>query len=332
VLIDRFLEDAVEYDVDALADDETCVIAGIQEHIEEAGIHSGDSSSVLPPFDVKPEELDKIRQYTRRLAQALQVIGLMNVQYAVKDGEVYVLEVNPRASRTVPFVSKATGVPLAKIAARLMVGRKLREFGLSGELSVNRFFIKTPVFPFSRFPGVDPILGPEMRSTGEVMGIATSFGGAFLKAGLGAGVTLPRGGTVFISVNDNDKPDIPPIARRLRELGFDLVATRGTATWLNGQGIAAKTVYKVNEGRPNVVDYIKSREIVLIINTPLGRESFYDEKAIRRAAVQYHVPCITTVTAARASVSAIEALQREELEVRTLQEYHSQAAHQLAER
>jgi carbamoyl-phosphate synthase large subunit len=327
VLIDRFLEGAVELDVDALADGGTCVIAGIQEHIEEAGIHSGDSSSVLPPFDVKSEELDRIRQHTRQLAEALKVIGLMNVQYAIKDGEVYVLEVNPRASRTVPFVSKATGVPLAKIAARVMVGRKLKEFGLADELSVSRFFIKTPVFPFTKFPGVDPILGPEMRSTGEVMGVATSFGGAFLKAGWGAGITLPRSGTAFISVSDKDKPEVPSVARRLVELGFELVATRGTAAWLNGQGIAAKVIYKVNEGRPNVVDYVKSRQIDLVINTPLGRESFYDEKAIRRAAVQYHVPCITTITAARASVSAIEALQQEELEVRTLQEYHAQAAH-----
>jgi carbamoyl-phosphate synthase large subunit len=327
VLIDRFLEGAVELDVDALADGETCVIAGIQEHIEEAGIHSGDSSSVLPPFDVKSEALNQIRQYTRQLAEALKVVGLMNVQYAIKDGEVYVLEVNPRASRTVPFVSKATGVPLAKIAARVMVGRKLKEFGLADELSVSRFFIKTPVFPFPKFPGVDPILGPEMRSTGEVMGVATSFGGAFLKAGWGAGITLPRSGTAFISVSDKDKPEVPSTARRLVELGFELVATRGTAAWLNGQGIAAKVIYKVNEGRPNVVDYIKSRQIDLVINTPLGRESFYDEKAIRRAAVQYRVPCITTITAARASVSAIEALQHEELEVRTLQEYHSQVAH-----
>jgi carbamoyl-phosphate synthase large subunit len=332
VLIDRFLEDAVEYDVDALVDGHDCVIAGIQEHIEEAGIHSGDSSSVLPPPNVTPGVLERIRDYTRRLATSLNVVGLMNIQYAVKEGEVYVLEVNPRASRTVPFVSKATGVPLAKIAARLMVGRKLREFGLAEELSVSRFFIKTPVFPFSRFPGVDPILGPEMRSTGEVMGVASSFGAAFLKSTLAAGITLPRGGTVFISVNENDKPNVPPIARRLMELGFEVVATRGTAALLRNQGIPARTIYKVNEGRPNVVDYIKSQQIHLIINTPLGRASFYDEKAIRRAAVQYQVPCITTVTAARATVSAIESLQRDQLEVRTLQEYHNQGRGQSTDR
>ncbi|RMG55181.1 MAG: carbamoyl-phosphate synthase large subunit [Acidobacteria bacterium] len=322
VLIDRFLEDAVEYDVDALADGVDCTIAGIQQHIEEAGIHSGDSSSVLPPMNVSADVLEKIRDYTRRLARALRVVGLMNVQYAVKDGTVFVLEVNPRASRTVPFVSKATGVPLAKIAARLMVGRKLKEFGLPEELTVAPFFIKTPVFPFSRFPGVDPILGPEMRSTGEVMGVASNFGAAFLKASWAAGIGLPRQGTVFISVNDEDKPEVPPIARRLSELGFRLLATRGTAALLQSHGLMVQPVYKVNEGRPNVVDYIKSEQIHLIINTPLGRASFYDEKAIRRAAVQYHIPCITTMTAARATVSAIESLHQEELEVRPLQEYH----------
>ncbi|MDW8240295.1 MAG: carbamoyl-phosphate synthase large subunit [Acidobacteriota bacterium] len=322
VLIDRFLEDAVEYDVDALADGYECVIAGIQEHIEEAGIHSGDSSSVLPATNVTPSVLEKIRLYTRQLASALHVVGLMNVQYAVKDGQVFVLEVNPRASRTVPFVSKATGVPLAKIAARLMTGRKLKEFNLPAELSVDRFYIKAPVFPFSKFPGVDPVLGPEMRSTGEVMGIAESFGAAFLKAMLAAGMSLPRQGTVFLSVNDRDKPALLPIARRLLELGFAIVATRGTANLLQSHGMAARSVFKVNEGRPNVVDLIKSEQIQLIINTPLGRASFFDEKAIRRAAVQYRVPCITTMTGAKATVSAIESLQREQLEVCTLQEYH----------
>lgn len=326
VLIDRFLEDAVEYDVDALADGHECVIAGIQEHIEEAGIHSGDSSSVLPATNVTPGALEKIRLYTRQLADALHVVGLMNVQYAVKDGQVFVLEVNPRASRTVPFVSKATGVPLAKIAARLMLGRKLKEFNLPSELSVSRFFIKAPVFPFSKFPGVDPVLGPEMRSTGEVMGIANSFGAAFLKAMLAAGMTLPQQGTVFLSVNDRDKPALLPIARQLVERGFAIVATRGTANLLQSHGIPTRSVFKVNEGRPNVVDLIKSEQIQLIINTPLGRASFFDEKAIRRAAVQYRVPCITTITGAKATVSAIESLQREQLEVCTLQEYHASSS------
>ncbi len=323
VLIDRFLEDAFEVDVDALADGSRCVIAGIQEHIEEAGIHSGDSSCVLPPYMIPAEHVETIRRYTRRLAEALHVVGLMNVQYAIKDGTVYVLEMNPRASRTVPFVSKATGVPLAKIAALLMVGHRLDEFHLPDELTVDRFYVKTPVFPFARFPGVDPVLGPEMRSTGEVMGIASTFGSAFLKAQYGAGTHLPRQGTAFISVNDNDKANVIPIARRLRDLGFDLIATRGTREALRRAGLDARFVYKVNEGRPNVVDLIKSRHIHLIINTPLGRASFYDDRSIRRAAVQYRVPCITTLTGARAAVEAIEALQKEQLEVGCLQEYHA---------
>jgi carbamoyl-phosphate synthase large subunit len=326
VLIDRFLEDAFEVDVDALADGERCVIAGIQEHIEEAGIHSGDSSSVLPPYMIRPEHLDTIRRYTRELARALNVVGLMNVQYAIKDDVVYVLEVNPRASRTVPFVSKATGVPLAKIAARLMTGRKLKEFNLPDELTVDRFYIKAPVFPFSRFPGVDPVLGPEMRSTGEVMGVASTFGSAFLKAQYGAGNRLPRAGTVFISVNENDKTNVVPIGRRLNELGFEIIATRGTQDRLHRAGIEARFVFKVNEGRPNIVDLIKSKQIDLVVNTPLGRDSFYDEKSIRRAAVQYRVPCITTLTGARAAVDAIEALQKERLEIGTLQEYHAGSA------
>jgi carbamoyl-phosphate synthase large subunit len=250
----------------------------------------------------------------------------MNVQYAIKDDVVYVLEVNPRASRTVPFVSKATGVPLAKIAARLMTGRKLKEFNLPDELTVDRFYIKAPVFPFSRFPGVDPVLGPEMRSTGEVMGVASTFGSAFLKAQYGAGNRLPRAGTVFISVNENDKTNVVPIGRRLNELGFEIIATRGTQDRLHRAGIEARFVFKVNEGRPNIVDLIKSKQIDLVVNTPLGRDSFYDEKSIRRAAVQYRVPCITTLTGARAAVDAIEALQKERLEIGTLQEYHAGSA------
>ena len=327
VLIDSFLENAYEIDVDALADGERVVIAGIQQHIEEAGIHSGDSSCVLPPHGIKPEHLDEMRRYTRQLALALKVVGLMNIQFAISNDTVFVLEVNPRASRTVPFVSKATGVPLAKIAARLMTGERLADFNLPDELKVDRFYIKTPVFPFVKFPGVDPILGPEMRSTGEVMGIAEGFGGAFLKAQLGAGTRLPREGAVFISVNDQDKREVLGLARELHEMGFRLVATRGTQRILEGAGLACDFVYKVNEGRPNIVDLIRSRQITLIINTPLGRTSFYDERAIRRAAMQYSVPCVTTLTGARATVAAIRALKDEELSVRSLQEYHSQAAH-----
>jgi carbamoyl-phosphate synthase large subunit len=324
VLIDRFLEDAFEVDVDALADGERCVIAGIQEHIEEAGIHSGDSSCVLPPYMVKPEHLDTMRRYTRQLAKALEVRGLMNIQFAIKDDIVFVLEVNPRASRTVPFVSKATGTPLAKLAARVMTGRTLSEFGLPDELTVTNFFIKEPVFPFVKFPGVDPVLGPEMRSTGEVMGMAESFGMAFAKAQMGANASLPLEGTAFISVNDNDKKNAVRVARRLRDLGFKIIATRGTAGFLNEAGVPAERVFKVNEGRPNVVDLIKSDEIDLIVNTPLGRSSFYDERAIRRAAMQYNVVTFTTLTGANAAANAIAAMRQEgKLSVVSLQEHHS---------
>ena len=323
VLVDRFLEDAFEVDVDALSDGERCVIAGIQEHIEEAGIHSGDSSSVLPPYMVKAEHLDRMRQYTRALAKALNVVGLMNIQFAIKDDIVYVLEVNPRASRTVPFVSKATGVPLAKIAARLMTGRKLAEFNLPDELTVDGFFVKGPVFPFVKFPGVDPVLGPEMRSTGEVMGMAEGFGAAFAKSQLGAGARLPLEGTAFISTNDSDKKNAVRVAKRLHELGFRIVATRGTLRELERAGVPAERVFKVNEGRPNVVDLIKSDEIDLIVNTPLGRSSFYDERAIRRAAMQYSVVTFTTLTGANAAVSAIAALRQEKLSVTSLQEHHA---------
>jgi carbamoyl-phosphate synthase large subunit len=326
VLIDSFLEDAIEIDVDALADGERVVIAGIQQHIEEAGIHSGDSSCVLPPWGINDEHLNAMRGYTRELAQALNVVGLMNIQFAIWRDKVFVLEVNPRASRTVPFVSKATGVPLAKIAARLMIGRKLSEFNLPDELTVDRFYVKTPVFPFVKFPGVDPILGPEMRSTGEVMGVAEGFGSAYLKAQLGAGTKLPRGGRVFISVNEQDKRSVMDLAREFHEMGFKIVATRGTQKRIEAAGLPCEFVYKVNEGRPNIADLVKSKEVHLIINTPLGRTSFYDERSIRRAAIQYSVPCVTTMTGAIAIVAAIHALREEELQVRSLQDYHAQAA------
>ncbi len=323
VLIDRFLEDAFEVDVDALSDGAQCVIAGIQEHIEEAGIHSGDSSCVLPPYMVKPEHVETMRKYTRQLARALDVRGLMNIQFAIKDDIVYVLEVNPRASRTVPFVSKATGVPLAKIAARLMTGRSLAEFNLPEELPVNNFFIKEPVFPFVKFPGVDPLLGPEMRSTGEVMGMARTFGAAFAKAQMGANASLPLTGTAFISVNDSDKKNAVRVAKRLQDLGFRIIATRGTAGFLTDSGVQCDRVYKVNEGRPNVVDLIKSDEIDLIVNTPLGRSSFYDERSIRRAAMQYGVVTFTTLTGANAAASAIASMQQEKMTVISLQEHHA---------
>ncbi len=322
ILIDKFLEDAFEVDVDAVADGRRVVIGGIMEHIEEAGIHSGDSSCVLPTYMVKPEHLETMRDYTRRLALELKVVGLMNVQYAIKEDVVYVLEVNPRASRTVPFVSKATGVPLAKLAVRLMTGRKLEEFGLGDELPVDDFFVKSPVFPFLKFPGVDTILGPEMKSTGEVMGVSDNFGQAYAKAQLSAGSVLPRSGTAFISVNDQDKLNVLPIARRLHDLGFRLIATAGTREILAGQGVPVEAVYKVNEGRPHIVDLIKSGQVDLILNTPLGKDSFFDERAIRRAAVQHNVPCITTLSGGAAVASGISALQQNQRDVRALQEYH----------
>ncbi|HEY3582596.1 MAG TPA: carbamoyl-phosphate synthase large subunit [Pyrinomonadaceae bacterium] len=324
VLIDRFLEQAAEFDVDALADDSACVIAGIQEHIEEAGIHSGDSSCVLPPVRIDPEHLETMRHYTKKLARALSVCGLMNIQFAIKDHRVYVLEVNPRASRTVPFVSKATGVPIARIAALVMAGQKLAEFRLPEELTVQRFFIKSPVFPFAKFPGVDPILSPEMHSTGEVMGIGDTFGEAYGKALMGAGLGLPSRGKAFMSVNDADKGSAVLLARKLNRLGFELIATLGTAARLREVGLEVESVFKVNEGRPNISDHIKSGEISLIINTPLGRVSRYDEQAIRRAALQYNVPCVTTMTGAQALVEAIVAKDMNTTpNVHSLQELHA---------
>jgi len=328
VLIDKFLEQAAEFDVDALADESACVIAGIQEHIEEAGIHSGDSSCVLPPVRIATEHLDTMRHYTRKLAAALSVKGLMNIQFAIKDDRVYVLEVNPRASRTVPFVSKATGVALARVGALVMAGHRLKDFGLPEELSVDeRFYVKSPVFPFRKFPGVDPVLSPEMHSTGEVMGIGESFGEAYAKAMTGAGLALPASGIAFISVNDADKGQAVLLARRLARLGFQLMATRGTAVRLREVGLPVENVFKVNEGRPNVVDHVKQGEIALVINTPLGRASHFDEQAIRRAALQYNVPCVTTMTGAQALVEALASrTDGSNVSVYALQDLHAVSA------
>jgi carbamoyl-phosphate synthase large subunit len=325
VLIDKFLEQAAEFDVDAIADDSACVIAGIQEHIEEAGIHSGDSSCVLPAVRIDPDHIETMRHYTRKLATALHVCGLMNIQFAIKNDRVYVLEVNPRASRTVPFVSKATGVPIARIAALVMSGQKLIDFNLPAELTVSRFFIKSPVFPFVKFPGVDPILSPEMHSTGEVMGIGETFGEAYGKAMSAAGLTLPSAGMAFLSVNDTDKGAAVLLARKLSRLGFEIIATRGTVSRLQEVGIEVEHVFKVNEGRPNIVDRIKSGDIALIINTPLGSASHFDEQAIRRAALQYNVPCVTTMTGAQALVEAISArATNPPPNVQSLQKLHAQ--------
>ena len=339
ILIDKFLERAAEIDVDALADETAVVIAGIQEHIEEAGIHSGDSSSVLPAQKVAAEHLETIQHYTKLLAKGLKVKGLMNIQFAIQDDRVYVLEVNPRASRTVPFVAKATGIPIAKIASRVMAGeRTLADFNLPDVLPVPKIFVKSPVFPFKKFAGVDPILGPEMHSTGEVMGVGASFGEAYGKAMEGAGVTLPLGvqtllsatdaerpDKAFISVTNADKGQAVILARRLEKLGFELVATYGTANRLREVGLECESVFKVNEGRPNIADLIRQGEISLIINTPLGKTSHYDEKAIRKAALQFNVPCVTTITGAEALVEAISAKKSEVgIVVRSLQEIHAE--------
>ena len=323
VLVDRFLEDAFEIDVDCLADGEDVVIAGILQHIEEAGVHSGDSACVIPPFHkAVVERLPQLREYTRVLARALDVRGLMNVQYAIKDGTVYVLEVNPRASRTVPFVAKATGVPLAALATKVMTGKTLRELGLTEEPGVQGFFVKESVFPFIKFPGEDPVLGPEMRSTGEVMGVARGFGQAFAKAQLAAGQPLPLEGRAFLSVHDNDKEALVPVARGLAKLGFQIIATRGTQAFLTSHGIACEHVYKVLEGRPNIVDRMKDGDIALIVNTPLGAESYFDEKALRRVATDRRIPLVTTLSGAHATVQAIRDLKSERLEVRCLQEIY----------
>jgi carbamoyl-phosphate synthase large subunit len=363
VLIDHFLEDAIEVDVDALSDGEDVVIGGIMQHIEEAGIHSGDSSCVLPAVDIPPHLMARMRDYTFKLARALKVVGLMNIQFAIPrseyadtsaahvgagaltrpsgveirsesgngtGGKVYVLEVNPRASRTVPYVSKATGIPMAKIAARLMTGRKLREF-LPEYIEQQRdldtgshYYVKSPVFPWNKFPGVDTVLGPEMKSTGEVMGVADNFGEAFAKAQIAAGQKLPTQGWVFISVTDHDKPHVAEVARKFVDMGFKLVATAGTADVIEEAGMACDRVYKVKEGRPNVVDLIKGDRIQLIVNTPEGADPFFDEKAIRRAAVTARIPTITTLAAARAAAEGIAALQRGEVNVKALQHLHAE--------
>ncbi len=328
VLIDRFLEDAIEVDVDAIADSSgTVLVAGIMEHIEEAGVHSGDSSCVLPATSLSTEVLAAIRSYTERLARALRVIGLMNVQYAVKDGVVYVLEVNPRASRTVPYVSKATGVALPRIAVGVMLGGRIADFTAArGVLPVPQFFVKSPVFPFNKFPGVDPALGPEMRSTGEVMGVGENFGEAFAKAQLSAGTPLPDKGRVFLSVNDRDKAAAAALAKRFHELGFEITATRGTAAAIRAAGVPVKTVFKVNEGRPNSVDLMKSGAVDLVIYTPTsGAHAFSDEKAIRRTALTHRLPCITTMSGARAALEAIASRRRDPVRVWSLQEIHGAA-------
>ncbi len=323
ILIDKFLEAAVEMDVDAISDGEIVVVAGIMQHIEEAGIHSGDSACILPPYQLPPEILAGIKEQTRALARALNVIGLMNIQYAIRENRIYLLEVNPRASRTVPFVSKAVGVALAKLAARVMAGKTLRDLEFEEDPAPSYVCAKEVVLPFIKFPGVDILLGPEMRSTGEVMGVDADMGMAFAKSQMAAGCTLPAKGTVFLSVNDRDKAKLADIGAGLHRLGFKIVATRGTAACLGTLSIPAEEVYKVGEGRPNIVDRIINGDIAWIINTPLGMDTKEDERAIRRTALERNLPTMTTLAAARAGIAAIERMRVSEPQLLSLQEYHA---------
>jgi carbamoyl-phosphate synthase large subunit len=322
VLVDKYLEDAIEIDVDAISDGKRVVVAGIMEHIEEAGVHSGDSACSLPPYTLDAAVVDDIRQQTVALAMELGVVGLMNVQFAVRGGVIYVLEVNPRGSRTVPFVSKAIGVPLAKLAMKVMIGQTLDQLGFTAAPRPAHISVKEAVFPFTKFAGVDVLLGPEMKSTGEVMGMDADFGWAFAKSQSAAGVALPRGGTVLISVKDQDKPAALDVARRLRQLGFRIEATRGTAAHLRQHGVDSDEVNKVTEGRPHLVDHIKNGEISLVINTVWGQASQADSASIRREALQRGVPYYTTMPGARAAGMAIEAMLKKGLTIRSLQEYH----------
>jgi carbamoyl-phosphate synthase large subunit len=322
VLLDRFLDLAIEVDVDAICDGEDVLIGGIMEHVEQAGVHSGDSSCSLPPTSLSAALQDQLREQTRKMALALNVIGLMNVQFAIQNGIVYVLEVNPRASRTVPFVSKATGVPLAKVAARVMTGRKLQELGATQERIPRYFSVKEAVFPFNKFQDSDPILGPEMKSTGEVMGTGRTFGEAYAKSQLASGSTLPLRGVVLFSVRDRDKPVAVEVAKRLVSKGFEVVATEGTAREFEAAGIPCRSVYKVREGRPHIVDMIKNDEIDLIINTTEGKQAIRESHSIRREAVMRKVVYYTTVAAGRATCDALEHLNN--MDVNRLQDLHQE--------
>jgi carbamoyl-phosphate synthase large subunit len=324
VLIDKFLEDAIEVDVDLVGDGETFCIGGLMEHIEEAGIHSGDSAMSLPAFSLSETILNEIRESTYKMAKELRVVGLMNVQYALKDERVYVLEVNPRASRTIPFVSKAIGVPLAKLATKVILGKRLKDLGFTQEIIPPHVAVKESVFPFNRFPGVDIILGPEMKSTGEVMGIDRDFGRAFIKSQLAAGQRLPKKGNVFISVRDKDKRAVVMVARKLEDLGFGLYATSGTAAALEKSGVRVKVLPRIAEGRPNILDLMKDGKIQLVINTPSGRLPREDEIKIRSQVVLYNVPYTTTISGAQATVSGIEVMLKKNLQVKPLQKYHQE--------
>jgi carbamoyl-phosphate synthase large subunit len=322
VLIDRYLEDAIEVDVDALSDGRDIIIGGVMEHIEEAGIHSGDSACSLPPHSLSKKIVNEIKRQTKALAKELNVVGVMNVQFAVKSNEIYILEVNPRASRTIPFVSKATGIPLAKIAAKVMAGKTLKELGITEERETKHVSVKEAVFPFDRFPGVDTILGPEMKSTGEVMGIDADFGRAYGKSQFASGNRIPLMGKIFISLKDKDKPAAVSIVKKLLDLGFSVIATRGTAQYLSGRGLEVQIINKVVEGRPHIVDLIKNKEIHFIINTVSGTQAQRDSFSIRQSAIQYRVPFTTTISGAFAAVEAIETLKKKGVNIKSIQEYH----------
>jgi carbamoyl-phosphate synthase large subunit len=320
VLLDRFLDDAIEVDVDAICDGEDVLIGGIMEHIEQAGVHSGDSACSLPPYTLSQSVQNRMRDQMRRLAHALKVVGLMNTQFAIKGDDIYLLEVNPRASRTVPFVSKATGQPLAKIAARCMAGRSLKDQGVEEEIVPTFFHVKEAVFPFVKFPGVDTLLGPEMKSTGEVMGVGRTFGAAYAKANEGGSVLLPRGGRALLSVREADRQRAVDVARHLHKLGFEIHATRGTCRSISAAGIDCSIVNKVKEGRPHIVDMIKNDEFSLIINTTEGKQAIVDSASIRSAALQHKVSYTTTISGAEATVLALQ--QPDEINVHSLQELH----------
>ena len=322
VLLDRFLDDAIEVDVDAVCDGQQVLIGGIMEHVEQAGVHSGDSGCSLPPNSLSAALQDELREQTRQLALALNVVGLMNIQFAIQNGVIFVLEVNPRASRTAPFVSKATGLPLAKIGARVMTRRSLQSLGMTRERVPSYYSVKEAVFPFVKFPEADPMLGPEMKSTGEVMGTGRSFGEAYAKAQAASSVVLPRSGTAFISVRERDKPGAVELARKLVARGFDLVATSGTAEAIKAAGLACRAVNKVREGRPHCVDMIKNGEIVLIVNTTEGKQAVNESRSIRREAVQRRVTYYTTLAAALATCEALDSL--DEVGVNRLQDLHQE--------
>ncbi len=323
VLIDKYLASAIEVDVDAISDGSNVIIGGVMEHIEEAGIHSGDSACSLPPYSLDKAIVDEIKRQTKELARELNVIGLMNIQFAVKGDEIYILEVNPRASRTIPYVSKATGVPLAKLAAKIMSGKTLKEIGLTSEKDIKHVAVKEAVFPFDKFSGVDTILGPEMKSTGEVMGIDSDFGIAYAKAQLSSFNRIPTSGKIFISVKDEDKEGICDLVKKLQKMGLGVIATRGTAQHLENKGITVDVINKVMEGRPHIVDLIKNREVSFIINTVSGAQAQKDSFSIRRSALQYRIPYTTTVSGARAVVNAIEMLLKKDMSIKSIQEYHS---------